>query len=396
MELHTVPGFNETEEEGYVFVDDGETAEVRITLPDRDEKGAVLPLPSTSHIAVLATENSLKVELSVPHGGAPVSILDCEELWASVKPAETAWTLDPTAREVTVHLSKCDENEPWRSLTRQGKQNEAAKAFAQLEKVKKLFESTREGTPREFDDLLDDLVSAQREEADDPNKPFPVSEVRDGNRKNALHFAAQLGNLELCKHLVGEHGVPADSRDVEGETPLSLACASAQAEVVAWLLDSANADPNLPSASSSFPIHRSAMSGDLESLKRLVAKGADVNAPSDLGSPLHCAAGSGGESCVKYLLSLGGKVDLEMADSSGVTPLIASVAHGDRRTVNLLLEAGANPNALAQGGATALHIASSMDDEKLVTSLLNKGADPNAKDKDNLKPIHAAAVCECR
>ena len=31
-----------------------------------------------------------------------------------------------------------------------------------------------------------------------------------------------------------------------------------------------------------------------------------------------------------------------------------------------------------------------------MTSLLNKGADPNAKDKDNLKPIHAAAVCECR
>ena len=52
-----------------------------------------------------------------------------------------------------------DENEPWGSLTKEGKQNEAAKAFAQMEKVKKLFEATREGTPEVREDYLFLLLS---------------------------------------------------------------------------------------------------------------------------------------------------------------------------------------------------------------------------------------------
>ena len=45
------------------------------------------------------------------------------------------------------YFLKVDENEPWGSLTKEGKKNEAAKAFAQMEKIKKLFEATRQGTP---------------------------------------------------------------------------------------------------------------------------------------------------------------------------------------------------------------------------------------------------------
>ncbi|QDZ23878.1 ankyrin repeat domain-containing protein [Chloropicon primus] len=407
MELHSVPGFNATEGEGYTFVDDGEQAEVRVSLPRAGPRGEDLSRCSTSKVLVQTTENTLRVGYKTEQG--VLTLVDCEELWAPVRHTETTWTLDTNAREVTVHLTKQDENEPWGSLTRKGKQNEAAKAFAQLEKVKKLFEATREGTPENFDSLLEDLVAAQKEASEgEADKGFPLDQVRDGNQKNSLHFAAQLGNLVLCKHLVEAHNIPVDAQDVEGETALSLSAASAQTEVVSYLLESAGANPNLCSSSSSFPIHRSAMSGDLESLKKLVRFGADVNASSDLGTPLHCAAGSGNEGCVKYLLQFSDKnaagarkkdqqtVDLEIPDTSGVTPLIASVAAGDKRIVNLLLEAGANPNALAMNGATALHIAASMDDASLITSLVNKGGNANAVDKDNLKPIHAAAVMEGR
>merc|ERR1712176_393942 len=128
------------------------------------------------------------------------------------------------------------------------------------------------------------------------------------------------------------------------------------------------------------------MGGDLESLKQLVKSGAAVNAPSDLGTPLHCAAGSGHIECVKYLLKQ--NVDMEIPDENGVTPLMASVACGDTQTMNLLLEAGADPNSGAAGGATAMHIAASMDNVGVISSLVSKGADPNCVDRDNLKPIH--------
>ena len=379
MELHTVPGFNRTQEDGYTFQDDGSTAEVRVSLP-----GTTSSRIQARDVGITLSETSLKVEIR----GVGEPLVDCDDLWGAIRPKDTTWTLDRNSGEIVVYLAKVDENEPWGSLTKEGKQNEAAKAFAQMEKIKKLFESTREGTNEEFDALFRDIV----QDAEDP-KDFPLHQVRDGNQKNALHFAAQLGNLELCKHLVGFHGVPVDSQDVEGETPLSLCAASGQTKVVSYLLE-AGSSPNVPSTSYTYPIHRSAVSGDLEGLKKMVEFGADINVHSDLGTPLHCAAGLGHFECVEYLLEL--KADTQIRDSDGVTPLMASVARGDMRTINLLLDSGADPNFGAENGATALHIAASMDDVPIITALVGKGADANRVDKDNLKPLHAAAVCEAR
>ena len=229
-------------------------------------------------------------------------------------------------------------------------------------------------------------------------KDFPLHQVRDGNQKNALHFAAQLGNLTLCKHLVEHHKVPIDSQCNDGETPLSLCAASGQTSVVAYLLESGS-NPNVPSRTTSFPIHRSALVGDLDGLKKMVEFGADINAPSDMGTPLHCAAGSGNAACVEYLLGL--KADTQITDTSGLTPLMASVAHcgmqgGDMRTMRLLLDSGADPNLGSSNGATALHIAASMDNVGIINDLVSKGASADCEDKDKLKPIHAAAVCGCK
>jgi ankyrin repeat protein len=388
-ELHTVPGFNRTENDGYSFQDDGSTAEVRVSIPRGVQELTANCRSAKDFVKVTLSENALKVEVK----GLSQPLLSCDELWGAIRPRDTTWTLDRNTNEIVVYLSKVDENEPWGSLTKEGKENEAAKAFAQMEKIKKLFEATREGTPEEFDNLFQDMLK----DAED-KKDFPLHQVRDGNQKNALHFAAQLGNLTLCKHLVEHHKVPIDSQCSEGETPLSLCAASGQTAVVTYLLESGSS-PHVSSSTTSFPIHRSALVGDLEGLKKMVEFGADINAPSDMGTPLHCAAGSGNVPCVEYLLGL--KADTQIADTSGLTPLMASVAHcgmqgGDMRTMQLLLDSGADPNLGSSNGATALHIAASMDNVAIINDLVGKGASADCADKDNLKPIHAAAVCGCR
>jgi len=87
-----------------------------------------------------------------------------------------------------------------------------------------------------------------------------------------------------------------------------------------------------------------AWQGDLPQLKRLVAKGADVNAPRSRGflkwdrsmKPLHFAADRGDTNMILYLLEQGadpdlktasGKTALEMAQSAAVKKALTAAPH---------------------------------------------------------------------
>ena len=57
------------------------------------------------------------------------------------------------------------------------------------------------------------------------NKDFPISiHHRDRESKTALHFAAVKGNKEIVKLLLELPGIEANPGDINGETPLHLAC----------------------------------------------------------------------------------------------------------------------------------------------------------------------------
>lgn len=290
------------------LVDDGGgVAEVRIPLPDiaRD----VAP----EDVTMAVSEQSIKVEVKA--GGRKLTLLDCDDLWGEIRPTETQWCMDRDANppEVRVYLTKVDENERWRALARAEKRAAAAGAYGQIEKVKRLFETARDGSADDFDACYEDLVASD----DDPShdNDFPVAEIRDGSGKTALHFSAQLGNVAMCAHLLAQYAVPVDCCDAEGETPLSLAAASHQTETVAKLLE-AGASPHLMASSTTYPIHRAALSGDAAAMRLLLDAGAAVDCASDLGTPLHCAAGSGHLDCIRLLLERGGNMELAGASLS--------------------------------------------------------------------------------
>jgi ankyrin repeat protein len=55
------------------------------------------------------------------------------------------------------------------------------------------------------------------------------------------------------------------------------------------------------------PLHRAALEGNLEEVKKLVEGGADVNAKNTIGkTPLHMASGNGHQDVVYYLLGIKG------------------------------------------------------------------------------------------
>jgi hypothetical protein len=82
------------------------------------------------------------------------------------------------------------------------------------------------------------------------------------------------------------------------------------------------------------------------------------------------------------------KADIDEMDSSRMTPLYWSVM--DTRVLIALLRHKPDINARAEGMKTALHRAVSFDRHRAVTILIESGADTNALDHEFNTPLHVA------
>lgn len=135
-------------------------------------------------------------------------------------------------------------------------------------------------------------------------------------------------------------------------------------------------------------LHYAVMSENLDRVKALVEKGADVNATDNLGQmPLHQAIErvfdsddkSDNMEIVKYLVEHG--ADVNAKNSVGDTVLHRASAWGNLELTKYLVEHGADINAKAPfGGRTVLHFAVKGRNLELVQWLVDKGLDVNAKD----------------
>ena len=97
--------------------------------------------------------------------------------------------------------------------------------------------------------------------------------------------------------------------------------------------------------------------GDIESLKRQLASGVDVN----------------------------------LKAARGWTPLHNSVDSDDKEIVELLIKNGADVNATHNGGGTPLHWAARKGQKEIVELLISNGANVNAQDEDGGTPLFYAS-----
>jgi ankyrin repeat protein len=130
--------------------------------------------------------------------------------------------------------------------------------------------------------------------------------------------------------------------------------------------------------------------GDIEKVKKLLKKGADVNAKDNYGfTPLHDAAFFGRIEVVKLLIEKGANVNAK--DNLGSTPLHLAAIIRRIEVVKLLIEKGANVNAKDNVGWTPLHWAAFAGHIEVVKLLIENGAYVNATDNDGFTPLHLAA-----
>jgi ankyrin repeat protein len=117
-------------------------------------------------------------------------------------------------------------------------------------------------------------------------------------------------------------------------------------------------------------LHYAALENQLKKVRRLIAKGADVNALDDNGfSALHFAVQENNKEIVRILLDGGAIVDIK--DSYGNTPLMralhscyAAMANEEPEPgaiIKMLLQAGANPNSENKYGIKVIDSAQNRD-----------------------------------
>lgn len=256
----------------------------------------------------------------------------------------------------------------------------------------------------------------------------------DYDDRTALHLAASEGHTGTVALLL-QGGANVQATDVFGKTPIDDA-GSKNVELRNMLQQAAQGNTNFgyiakstglvrasPSSvatdTSTMELLTAAKGGDLQGVKRLHKKRANLNAADyDGRTALHQAAEHGCTNVVEYLLKQKG-IQINALDHTKMTPLACAVlagrdaaiqalqarggklevegaticeyaAKGNVAKLSALLDAKVDPNTPDYDGRTAMHVAASRGNADVIRLLARNNANANAKDKFGGTPLDDA------
>ncbi len=200
-----------------------------------------------------------------------------------------------------------------------------------------------------------------------------------------LHHAAERGHVKLIEPLLAA-GANLDAADLEGWTPLHMAANSDRTEFVAALLDR-GAILRARDNRGLTPLHIAASSGSPEIAALLIGRGTPVDIASIGVSTRSIEAhpAFGKSLPLREMMAwagwhLGGKVE------EGQTPLHRASGYGGPDVARLLIDRGADVNAVDARGQTPLHLAVAQNNPKVADLLRDRGADPTLRDLEGRTP----------
>uniref|UniRef100_A0AAQ4QIG6 Ankyrin 1, erythrocytic b n=1 Tax=Gasterosteus aculeatus aculeatus TaxID=481459 RepID=A0AAQ4QIG6_GASAC len=237
--------------------------------------------------------------------------------------------------------------------------------------------------------------------------------IANQNGLNGLHLASKEGHVKMVLELL-HSGIELEATTKKGNTALHIAALAGQEKVVAELVNY-GANVNAQSHKGFSPLYMAAQENHLEVVKFLLENGANQSLPTEDGfTPLAVALQQGHENVVALLINYGtkGKVRLPA--------LHIAARNDDTRTAAVLLQNDPNADVLSKVFThywfTPLHIAAHYENMSVAQLLLNRGsqcklhpqasrrgnvmmvrllldrgAQIDAVTKDELTPLHCAA-----
>ncbi|KAJ3315221.1 hypothetical protein HDU76_002242, partial [Blyttiomyces sp. JEL0837] len=253
------------------------------------------------------------------------------------------------------------------------------------------------------------------------HRPHLVNSIGTTLNRTPLFLAALWNSMEVARLLL-DYGADveafSDPRTIRA-TALRAAVQGNHFSMAEMLLTRGGADPNARAADGSTCLHVAVSNGNERIVTLLIAHGVNVDAQLAVAgeTPLHLATrrrrradatgGAGGRkddgrtsnsppvadslSLVRILLTAQASINLA-EERAGLAPLHLAAREGDFATVALLIDHGANLEALTHSGFAPLAIAALNGRVDVVRELLEKGASPVATSFEGVSVMHAAVM----
>ncbi|KAI9158022.1 putative NACHT and Ankyrin domain protein [Paramyrothecium foliicola] len=216
---------------------------------------------------------------------------------------------------------------------------------------------------RRWPDRLNEIgVSGTTKEGVDPN-------LANSRGRTPLSVAAAYNQTEMIELLLSQSGINPNLTDDESRTPLSVAIQYNQTEAIRLLLGQSGVDPNLANNRGRTPLSIAIRIGHMEAIELLLDKeGIELNRIDDEGdTSLSLAVKTGQTEVVKRLLThfCIPKWNLQKA-------LLLGCKYGDLEIVRLLLKCGdILKNPQDYGGRTPMVVATTYNHLEIVQLLID-------------------------
>ena len=189
-----------------------------------------------------------------------------------------------------------------------------------------------------------------------------------GQALDELLKAANAGDANAVAGFLSK-GLDPDSADKQGNTLLMIAAVQGH-EALAKLLIERKASVAKRSPAGDTALNLASLKGHLGIVKMLVEHRAPISQPG--WAPLHYAAFEGRTEVVKYLLEKGAEKDA--VAPNGYSALLLAMRNGHMEAARELLYADADVNIKGARGETALSLAKARNDKELVELIKRAGA----------------------
>ncbi|XP_075069745.1 transient receptor potential cation channel subfamily A member 1 isoform X2 [Mixophyes fleayi] len=219
----------------------------------------------------------------------------------------------------------------------------------------------------------------------------------DNEKSSPLHVAVQNGRLEIVKACIG-YGAKIDLKQNDNATALHFAATQGATEIVKFMVSSYTGEKtivDLPDGNNETPLHKSSLFDHVDLAEYLISMGANIDSvDKELRTPLLLATSCSAWKTVNLLLEKGADVTLTDNFGRNFLHLIVLQAGGLKNIKDDFLQREDIKQLVSDedsDGCTPLHYACRHGVPNSVNNLLGLNVSLYSKSKDKRSALHFAA-----